>query len=337
MEDNPRIAVCISTWNRLESLKKCIECVKTQFYDQELIKIYIIDNASTDGTREYLINQILYDHVAYGKTNLCCKFLDKPNPNAVQTINMALRMGYESGSKYSVVLDDDAFMDDPLTLITMVDVMSHVNNIAICGAKIVSPLQPQTESHPLFGLNHLKILSNEYVTNYSNFYKCPNFWGACAMFNNRIIGPEFYDESYELYWNEPDLAVRTVARGYDVVVLNIYPVRHGVEESRPKMRSLHYGVRNCMRFSNKYLSFRQRFCILPSLTIRELYNIFENRKELIKTSSDLKYLFKLLYAIVVENIRIFKPNKYNNEQVSDRYFWSIMTGVLNSIVTHHKI
>ena len=46
------VASVTVTYNRLEKLKKNIECLLKQ--SKQLDAIYIIDNASTDGTKEYV-------------------------------------------------------------------------------------------------------------------------------------------------------------------------------------------------------------------------------------------------------------------------------------------
>lgn len=49
---NPKIAAVIVTFNRLELLKKCIDAIENQTFLPETI--YVVNNASTDGTKEYL-------------------------------------------------------------------------------------------------------------------------------------------------------------------------------------------------------------------------------------------------------------------------------------------
>ncbi|TMO01145.1 glycosyl transferase [Pseudoalteromonas sp. S558] len=48
----PLVSVWIPTYNRLELLKRAVKSVRNQTYPN--IEIFIVDNGSTDGTREYL-------------------------------------------------------------------------------------------------------------------------------------------------------------------------------------------------------------------------------------------------------------------------------------------
>ena len=50
-----KLLIYIPTFNRLESLKKCIECIVASITDhQNEVQVIVSDNASTDGTSEYL-------------------------------------------------------------------------------------------------------------------------------------------------------------------------------------------------------------------------------------------------------------------------------------------
>lgn len=49
-----RFIIVIVTYNRLELLKECLQCVNSQTIAPN--KVIIVDNASTDGTHEFLVN-----------------------------------------------------------------------------------------------------------------------------------------------------------------------------------------------------------------------------------------------------------------------------------------
>lgn len=61
------IAAVVVTYNRKELLKKNIEALLKQTYKE--FDIYIIDNASTDGTYEYIKEYIDSNQIHYENTN----------------------------------------------------------------------------------------------------------------------------------------------------------------------------------------------------------------------------------------------------------------------------
>ena len=52
-----KIAIVIVTYNRLEIFKKCMKKIE----NQNIADVLIIDNASTDGTREYIKSKTNYN------------------------------------------------------------------------------------------------------------------------------------------------------------------------------------------------------------------------------------------------------------------------------------
>jgi glycosyltransferase involved in cell wall biosynthesis len=49
------LTIFIPTFNRLEKLKKCLNCIKNDLFGYEdQVAVVVSNNASTDGTKEYL-------------------------------------------------------------------------------------------------------------------------------------------------------------------------------------------------------------------------------------------------------------------------------------------
>ncbi|MBW3021171.1 glycosyltransferase [Candidatus Woesearchaeota archaeon] len=59
------VSIVIRTKNRLDDLKKCLESLKSQTHKQ--LEIIVVDDASTDGTSEFLKNNILFKHIRVKK------------------------------------------------------------------------------------------------------------------------------------------------------------------------------------------------------------------------------------------------------------------------------
>ena len=62
-----KYGVVIVTYNRLELLKECLLCIDKQV--KKFDSVLIVDNYSTDGTREYLKNKEDRYHIIYEKFN----------------------------------------------------------------------------------------------------------------------------------------------------------------------------------------------------------------------------------------------------------------------------
>lgn len=89
------VTVYISTYNRVEKLKRALRSVESQTYSN--IEIIVSDDCSNDGTREYM--------VGYAKKNQNVKYLrNDVNSGACVTRNNAI---FNASGKFITGLDDD--------------------------------------------------------------------------------------------------------------------------------------------------------------------------------------------------------------------------------------
>jgi GT2 family glycosyltransferase len=93
------VAVVIVTYNRIEMLKQCIIAVLKQTYPIE--KIVVVDNASSDGTCEWLKNNIL---PVYKNVELIGLVV---NSGGAGGFNQGFISAASSSSQYIWVMDDD--------------------------------------------------------------------------------------------------------------------------------------------------------------------------------------------------------------------------------------
>lgn len=91
----------VVTYNRLDLLKKTIEKLKAQ--SKSINKIIIIDNASTDGTTEYLTS-INDDQIIY-------KVLEQ-NLGGAGGFYYGIKEAYDIGCDYLWIMDDDTICTD---------------------------------------------------------------------------------------------------------------------------------------------------------------------------------------------------------------------------------
>lgn len=93
-----KVAAVVVTYNRKELLLKNIESLLNQTYSSNL-DILIIDNASTDGTVNYIADYITQKKVIYINTG--------ENLGGAGGFNYGIKEAYRSGYKYIWIMDDD--------------------------------------------------------------------------------------------------------------------------------------------------------------------------------------------------------------------------------------
>ncbi len=95
--DDKKIAVVVVTYNRLKYLKECIAAIRNQSYRN--FNLYIIDNASTDGTEEYIKN-LIDSRIHYHNTGA--------NLGGAGGFSCGIKKASEEENDYCWVMDDDA-------------------------------------------------------------------------------------------------------------------------------------------------------------------------------------------------------------------------------------
>ena len=91
------IIAVVVTHNRCVMLRKCLSCLKAQTYPCDIL---VIDNASDDGTREWI--------TTYQEGNPCIRYCRlENNIGGAGGFNYGMRWAVEAGYDYVWVMDDD--------------------------------------------------------------------------------------------------------------------------------------------------------------------------------------------------------------------------------------
>lgn len=100
---SPRIAAVVVTYNRKELLVNCLNAINEQSYKPQII--YVIDNASTDGTDLIMKSYVSVVHIEYIK-------LDE-NVGGAGGFYTGMKIAHEANLYDAVwVMDDDGIPDD---------------------------------------------------------------------------------------------------------------------------------------------------------------------------------------------------------------------------------
>lgn len=93
------VAAVVVTFNRLNLLKICLESIKNQTFPVE--KIYLVDNASTDGTEQWVkeFALVLFPNIQYIRT--------EKNLGGAGGFALGMRKAYDDGVDYMWLMDDD--------------------------------------------------------------------------------------------------------------------------------------------------------------------------------------------------------------------------------------
>jgi glycosyltransferase involved in cell wall biosynthesis len=234
---NPMVSVCISTFNRLDQLKVAIQSIYNQDYPN--IEISIYDNASTDGTTDYIHALDVGGNVI----GLLRTFTDTRNPNAMETLNKTF---HAARGEYILVMDDDAYLSTPDVISKLVETMDKNKDAAIVGANVKSPASVDGHLWQMPIRTEDGLFIPDWQIDRMGTFVYFEFHGACALFRKEFVRQsKFYDETFTIYMNELDLACKMLSRYHDVLIRSDAVAIHtGVGDRNACNKRVYYFIRN---------------------------------------------------------------------------------------------
>ena len=101
-----QILAAVVTYNRLNMLKDCVSHIAGQSVPADIM---IVDNASTDGTKDWAISAIKEYSESIGPNIRIIYENTGANLGGAGGFNYAMRLSCELGYDYIWIMDDDAF------------------------------------------------------------------------------------------------------------------------------------------------------------------------------------------------------------------------------------
>lgn len=170
--ENGEIWAIIVTFNRLELLKRCVEAVRGQLHRPE--KILVVNNASTDGTREWLD----------GQNDL--EVIHQDNLGGAGGFHNGMKYAYDRGADFFWLMDDDGRPKDSSCLRELMRYIASIVSSAMASkeAVLLNSLvlaDEDTLSFPYRGRTDRNGVAGEFVENW------------CAPFNGTLISRGLVD------------------------------------------------------------------------------------------------------------------------------------------------
>jgi len=201
-DQREKVSVSILTYNRSRLLKRLLQSLQDLRY--KCIEIIVIDNHSEDDTEEMISRD--FPHVNYIRTN--------KNIGA-SARNLGLRGAI---SKIIITLDDDVIGIDDNDLINLVKIFRDRPKLGGVNFKVVDDIN----GHICNWIHHCK--PDEYSDKEFKTYEITE--GAAAFRKDALEKAGYYPEDFFLSYEGPDLALRIIDSGYDIIYSDIVSVIH---------------------------------------------------------------------------------------------------------------
>lgn len=202
-ENLPRVSVIIPVYNRPEEIRTCIEGVLNQTYPDELTEIYVVDNKSTDNTREVIRE--------YSQVNL-------EKENDIQSSYAARNTGIESGSgEIIAMIDSDC---DPISkwLENGVKKILETDADLVGGNVEFTFSKRQTASEVYDSINNMQVESD---VKGRGVAKTANLFSKRKVFNEIGLFPEDVKSGGDVEWTR-----RATDNSFKLVYSEEAKVRH---------------------------------------------------------------------------------------------------------------
>ena len=203
------ISIVVLTRNRLESLKRCIKSIDDNTTVEH--EIIIVNNASEDGTKQYLhtLDQKYNEHVDFKRPDCCDSHYRQSLKIVMRGVTMEKNYGVAGGrnqgfdlcrGEYILQCDDDVIFHKgwDTTALKYITEGDNVGIVGVQGSLIKTWLEYEVFQH-----------NNTYVDVCTGFF-----------FMMKNIGLRYDTSNYELFWEEDSaICLDYKALGYKIRVM----------------------------------------------------------------------------------------------------------------------
>lgn len=228
---NPKLSIVFLNYNRLEDTVKTVEQLRRLCYSRKEIEVIAVDNASIDGTPQFLASQSDWLVSFSLEENLGIEGLNR---------------GFEiARGEYILVLDDDSHPLNINTIDLIIQSLDRYENAGVIACKI------ESEDGKTFKTWHIPDCNTNQLCDSPAFVGC-GFAIRRELFKK--IG--WFPGVYFLYQNEIAVAIKIRKLGYKIYYDPRCTVVHRSSSAgRASWRQVFYPTRNTIWLLREYAPF----------------------------------------------------------------------------------
>ncbi len=263
----PSVAAIVVNWNGREYIEPCLATLLASTYSR--LSVTLVDNASSDGSLEYVGETFPSVRVIENETNL----------GYAAGVNVGVRAAFEDGADFALLLNNDIEIA-PDAVGKLVEAATGAPDAAFVGPKIYYHEPPDViwsmggrVSYWTGDIRHVGIRERD-GGQYEDV-RTVDYVTGCAVLASvpalREIGP--MDETYYMYNEDTDWCVRASRAGYRVLVEPRAKVWHKVSMSSGGGLTpfkTYNRLRSTFRFFGLYARPYQWVTIVPATAGRAL-------------------------------------------------------------------
>ncbi|MDL2363295.1 MAG: glycosyltransferase family 2 protein [Patescibacteria group bacterium] len=309
-----KIAVVVPNWNGMAEIGACLDALLIQSEDCHVI---VVENASTDGSLEYL-------HKNYSSVEI---IVNETNLGFAGGVNCGIRSAIEQKFEYVALLNNDA-VADPKWLENLQQKLATEQQHGIATSKILngdgSQLDSTGDYYTNWGLPYPRGRGEHDVKVYDQMTEVFSASGGASLYRVSMLEEiGLFDEDFFAYYEDVDISFRAQLAGWKVAYFPEAKVHHqiGATSSKVKGFTTYQTMKNQPLLLLKNVPRRYLFSVGWRFTLAHtlfFLRAVSRGQGWIALKGDLKGT-QLLFTG-------FKKRKQiqGNKKVSDEYIWSMM-------------
>ena len=222
-------------------LAECRDSLRPQSYPKDLIKVYIVDNASTEDTVKFISDNY---------SEACV--IPRDNGNYAAANNAGIKKAVEDGCELLVIANMDVKFDNDW-LSELVKAVEHKPLIGIAQSKILLYPKKASEAARINSLGNIShFLGFGFTSNYNEpdreiigYPEIKGYASGCSLIIKKEVIEKIggYIEEFYMYHDDMEMSLKARLAGYKIVLAPKSVVFHKYEFKR-SVRMLYYMERN---------------------------------------------------------------------------------------------
>jgi len=222
-----KVSVVIPNWNGADELPPCLDSLIAQSQEHQII---VVDNGSTDSSRELLYGQ--YPQAAV---------IPLPfNTGFAGGVNAGLRHAAAAGHEYTALLNNDAVADKNW-LKNLVGAMEANPRAGIVASKMVSDTGEYLDStgdiYTIWGLPYPRGRHEADTGKYDSLREVFGASGGASLYRHKMLAKVgLFDEDFFAYYEDIDISFRAQLAGWKVMYEPSAKVFHHIGATSAKVK-----------------------------------------------------------------------------------------------------